>query len=114
MGGAAAGDGEVTAEENEGRREVPPTFQPWSVAPPGGKLFPLWADVQKLCNMCVLSSSWNFFVSRQIHCKAVDQRATLIHRQYNRDWGTSYSRPPIDPYLVWQMVRFLQFFGTVG
>jgi len=23
----------------------------------------LWVDVQKLCNMCVLSSSWNFFVS---------------------------------------------------
>jgi len=29
-----------------------------------------------------------------------EQRATLIHRQYNRDWGTSYSRPPIDPYLT--------------
>ena len=40
-------------------------------------------------------------VTRQIHCKAVEQRATLIHiRQYNRDWGTSYSRPPIDPYLT--------------
>jgi len=37
MGGATAGDGEVTAEEKEGRREVPPTFQPWSVAPPGGE-----------------------------------------------------------------------------
>ena len=36
---------------------------------------------------------------RLLHCKAVEQRATLIHRQYNRDWGTSYSRPPIDPYL---------------
>ena len=23
----------------------------------------LWVDVQKLCNMCVLSLSWNFFVS---------------------------------------------------
>ena len=39
-------------------------------------------------------------IKRQIHCKAVEQRATLIHRQYNRDWGTSYSRPPIDPYLT--------------
>ena len=29
----------------------------------GGKLPPLWVDVQKLCNMCVLSLSWNFFVS---------------------------------------------------
>ena len=25
--------------------------------------FPLWVEVQKLCNMCVLSLSWNFFVS---------------------------------------------------
>ena len=25
--------------------------------------FPLWVDVQKLCDMCVLSLSWNFFVS---------------------------------------------------
>ena len=39
-------------------------------------------------------------ITRQIHCKAVEQRATLIHRQYNRDWGTSYYRPPIDPYLT--------------
>ena len=35
-----------------------------SVAPPGGGgSFPLWVDVQKLCNMCVLSLSWNFFVT---------------------------------------------------
>ena len=39
-------------------------------------------------------------ITRQIHCKAVEQRATMIHRQYNRDWVTSYSRPPIDPYLT--------------
>ena len=39
-------------------------------------------------------------ITRQIHRKAVEQRATLIHRQYNRDCGTSYSRPPIDPYLT--------------
>ena len=39
-------------------------------------------------------------ITRQIHCKAVGQRATLIHRQYNRDWVTSYSRPPTDPYLT--------------
>jgi len=29
----------------------------------GGEASPLWVDVQKLCNMCVLSLSWNFFVS---------------------------------------------------
>ena len=36
-----------------------------AVVPPGGggKLPPVWMDVQKLCNMCVLSLSWNFFVS---------------------------------------------------
>jgi len=28
-----------------------------------GEASPLWVDVQKLCNMCVLSLSWNFFVS---------------------------------------------------
>ena len=43
-------------------------------------------------------------ITRQIHCKAVELRATLIHRQYNRDWGTSYSRPPIDPYLTFPPV----------
>ena len=39
-------------------------------------------------------------ITRQIHCKAVELRATLIHRQYNRAWGTSYSRPHRDPYLT--------------
>jgi len=39
-------------------------------------------------------------ITRQIHCKAVEQRVTLIHGQYNQDWGTSYCRPPIDPYLT--------------
>ena len=29
----------------------------------GEELPPLWVDVQKLCNMCVLSLSWNFFIS---------------------------------------------------
>ena len=28
-----------------------------------GEASTLWVDVQKLCNMCVLSLSWNFFVS---------------------------------------------------
>ena len=44
-------------------------------------------------------------ITRQIHCKAVEKRATLIHRQYNRDWGTSYSRPPIDPYLTFPLLQ---------
>jgi len=29
-----------------------------------GGSFPLWVDVQKLHNMCLLSLSWNFFVAR--------------------------------------------------
>jgi len=66
----------------------------------GGGSFPLWADVQKLCNMCVLSLSWNFFVSHAKYIARPSSRATLIHGQYNRDWGTSYSRPPTDPYLT--------------
>ena len=48
----------------------------YSGAARGGEASPLLVDVQKLCNMCV-------------HCsKCVSF------------WGTSYSRPPIDPYLT--------------
>ena len=85
-----------------------------AVALPGGRgeASPLWVDVQKLCNMCVKRVCVKrvcvcafivmeiLRITRQIHCKAVEQTAMLIHRQYNRDWGTSYSRPPIDPYLT--------------
>ena len=36
----------------------------YAVAPPGGRgKLPPWVDVQKLCNMYVLSLSWNVFVS---------------------------------------------------
>jgi len=49
------------------RRQKPPAGPDLAgaVAPPAGEggSFPLWVDVQKLCNMCVLSLSWNFFVS---------------------------------------------------
>jgi len=65
-----------------------------------GEASPLWMDVQKLCNMCVLSLSWNFIVSHDKYIARPSSRATLIHRQYIRDRGTSYSRPPIDPYLT--------------
>ena len=68
-----------------------------AVAPPGGKggSFPPMGRRPKIMQyVCA------FIVMEQIHCKAVEQRATLIRRQYNRDWGTSYSRPPIDPYLT--------------
>jgi len=74
------------------------------VATPGGKAgeaSPLWVDVQKLCNMCVLSLSWNFVVSHDKYiARPSSKEPRLIHRKYNRDWGTSNSRPPIDPYLT--------------
>jgi len=66
-----------------------------------GESFPPYGWTSKNYVMCVCA----FIVmelhriTRQMHCKAVEQRATLIHRQY-RDWGTSYSRPAIDPYLT--------------
>ena len=31
----------------------------------GRKASPLWVNVRKLCNMCVLPLSWNFFVSHE-------------------------------------------------
>ena len=66
-----------------------------------GEASPLWVDVQNyvIC-VCAFIVMELLRITRQIHCKAVEQRATLIHRQYNREWGTSYSRPPIDTYLT--------------
>ena len=61
-----------------------------------GEASPLRVDVQKLCNnVCAFIVMELLRITRQIHvhCKAVEQRATLIHRQYNRDWGTSYYKP---------------------
>ena len=76
-----------------------------SAAPPGGKEGKLrpyrWTSknyVICVCFHCHGTSSYH--TTKLIHCKAVELRATLIHRQYNRDWGTSYARPPIDPYLT--------------
>ena len=63
-----------------------------------GEASPLRVDVQKLCNnVCAFIVMELLRITRQIHCKAVEQRATLIHRQYNRDWGTSYYRPHFPP-----------------
>jgi len=49
-----------------------------------------------VCFHCHGSSSYHTTYTLQ----GVEQRATLIHRQYNRDWETSYSRPPIDQYFI--------------
>ena len=66
-----------------------------------GKL-PPYGWTSKNCVICVCfhchgTSSYHTTNTLQ-GCRA--KSATLIHRQYNRDWGTSYSRPPIDPYLT--------------
>ena len=73
------------------------------MSPPGGKgkLPPYgWTSKNYVICVCAFIVMELLRITRQIHCKAVEQRATLIRRQYNRDWGTSYSRPPIDPYLT--------------
>ena len=58
-------------------------------------------DIQKLCNMCVLSLSRNFFVS---HDKYIARPSIKEPRRYtDNTTGTGdfvYSRPPIDPYLT--------------
>ena len=48
----------------------------WRRLGEGGKLSPLWVDVQKLCNMRVLSLYVMELlrVTRQMRCKAVEQR----------------------------------------
>ena len=63
-----------------------------------GEASPYGLTSKKLCNMCVLSLPWNFFVSH-------DKYQTLqipyaLHSKCVSFWGTSYSRPPIDPYLT--------------
>ena len=66
-----------------------------------GKLPPYgWTSRNYVIYVCAFVVMELVRITRQIHCKAVEQRATLIHRQYSRDRGTSYSRPPIDPYLT--------------
>jgi len=66
-----------------------------------GKASPYgWTSKNYVICVCAFIVMELLRTTRQIHCKAVEQRATFIHRQYKRDWGTSYSRPPIDPYLT--------------
>ena len=71
---------------------------PWhiAVAPPGGKggSFPLWVDVQKLCNMCVLSLSWNFFVS---HDKYITRPSSKEPRWYTDNTTGTGGLRTLDP-----------------
>ena len=64
--GRGSGSDVVDDADTEIRSHVRNCCAHRSVAPPGGArggASPLWVDVQKLCNMCVLSLSRNFFVS---------------------------------------------------
>ena len=77
----------------------------WEMAPPEGEggSFPLYGWTSKNYVICVCfhchRTSYDKYIARP------SSRATLVHRQYNRDWGTSYSRPPIDPYLTSPLLR---------
>ena len=65
-----------------------------------GGSFPPWVDVQKLCNMCVLSLSLNFFVSHDKYIARPSSKEPRWYTDNTSGLGTSYSRPPIDPYLT--------------
>ena len=52
-----------------------------------GEASPLWVDVQKLCNMCVLSLSWNFFVS---HDKYSARPSSKEPRWYTGTTGDTF------------------------
>jgi len=68
-----------------------------SVAPPGGKggSFPLWVDVQKLCNMCVLSLSWNFFVSHDKYIARPSRKEPRWYTDYTTGTGGLHTLDPL-------------------
>jgi len=67
-----------------------------------GGSFPLWVDVQKLCNMCVLSlyHTTNTLQGR----RAKSHVDTQTIQPGLGDFVGAYSRPPIDPYLTYPPV----------
>ena len=78
----------------------------WRRQGEGGKLSPYgWTSKNYVLYVCAFIVMGLLRITQQIHCKAAEQRATLIHRQYNRDWRTSYSRPPIDPYITFPLLQ---------
>ena len=84
------------------RRTTPTRYTTSGAARGEGGSFPSygWTSKNYVICVCFHCHGTSSRITRQIHCKAVEQRAPLIHRRYNRDWGTSYSRPPIDTYLT--------------
>ena len=69
----------------------------WRRQGEGGEASPMGGRPKIMQYVCAFIVMELLRITRQIHCKAVEQRTTLICRQYNRDWGTSYSRPPYRP-----------------
>ena len=61
----------------------------------GGGSFPLWVDVQKLCNMCVLSLSWNFFIS---HDEYIARPSSKEPRWYTDNTTGTGGLRTLDPY----------------
>jgi len=59
-----------------------------------GEASPLWVDVQKLCNMCVLSLSWNFFVS---HDKYIARPSSKEPRWYTDNTTGTGGLCTLDP-----------------
>ena len=60
------------------RHEVTDCRTQWRCQGGRGSFSPLWVDVQKLCNRCVLSLSWNFFVS---HDKYIARPSSQVDTQ---------------------------------
>jgi len=66
-----------------------------------GGSFPLWVDVQKLCNMCVMNVRKDRQAANLLKSYRTKPYKFPMHwSKCVSFWGTSYSRPPIDPYLL--------------
>ena len=66
-----------------------------------GGSFPPWVDVQKLCNMRVMNVRKDRQAANLLKSYRTKPYKFPMHwSKCVSFWGTSYSRPPIDPYLL--------------
>ena len=70
------------------------TMKQWRRQGEGRGSFPQWVDVQKFCNMCVLSLSWNFFVS---HDKYIARPSSKEPRWYTDNTSGTGGLRTLDP-----------------
>ena len=82
----------IWREENGWRRRE--EVRQWCRQGGRGGSFPLWVDVQKLRNMCVLSLSWNFFVS---HDKYIARPSSKEPRWYTDNRTGTGGLRTLDP-----------------